>query len=211
MRRPPAKWQATPPPAPGTKGGGTVGADRLGARAARMEAAAGGIVGDARHDAFGCPSGCPAPCRAARDAADQRLRIGMARVPRRSRRPVPCSATRPAYITTTRSQACATTPMSWVISISASPRCRDQIDQEPDDLRLDRHVERRGRLVGDQQVGIGGKRHGDDDALLHAAGQLVRIEMVDRGRLGDAQLRHQLDAARPRRRPVEPEMQPRTT
>ncbi len=43
------------------------------------------------------------------------------------------------------------------------------------DLRLDGDVERRRRLVGDQELGLAGKRHGDHDALAHAAGELVRI------------------------------------
>ena len=36
-------------------------------------------------------------------------------------------------------------------------------------------VERGGRLVGDDQARIAGKRHGDQHALAHAAGQLMRI------------------------------------
>ena len=35
-------------------------------------------------------------------------------------------------------------------------------------LRLNRDVERGGRLVGDQQLGAAGDRHGDHDALSHA-------------------------------------------
>ena len=46
------------------------------------------------------------------------------------------------------------------------------------DLRLDRHVERGRRLVGDQHLRIVGDRHGDHGALPHAAGELVRI-LVD--------------------------------
>ena len=42
-------------------------------------------------------------------------------------------------------------------------------------LRLNRHVERRDRLVGDDEVRIGGQRACDADALLLAAGKLVRI------------------------------------
>ena len=44
-----------------------------------------------------------------------------------------------------------------------------------DDLRLDRHVERGRRLVGDQHGGIARERHRDHHALAHAAGELVRI------------------------------------
>ena len=48
------------------------------------------------------------------------------------------------------------------------------------DLRLDRDVERRGRLVGDQHLRVAGERHRDHHALAHAAGKLVRI-LVERG------------------------------
>ena len=50
-----------------------------------------------------------------------------------------------------------------------------QILQQVDDLRLDRHVEGRNRLVADDQLGISRKRPGDADALALAAGELVRI------------------------------------
>ena len=39
---------------------------------------------------------------------------------------------------------------------------------------LDRHVQGGGRLIGDQQLRLAGERHGDHDALRHAAGQFVR-------------------------------------
>ena len=50
-----------------------------------------------------------------------------------------------------------------------------QLLDQVDDLRLDRHVERRDRLVGDDEVRIGGQRARDADALLLPAGELVRI------------------------------------
>ena len=50
-----------------------------------------------------------------------------------------------------------------------------QILEQLDDLRLDRDVERGGRLVGDQHVGLAQQRHGDHDALAHAAAELMRI------------------------------------
>ena len=46
-----------------------------------------------------------------------------------------------------------------------------QVLQQVEDLRLDGDVERRRRLVGDQQRGLAGQRHGDHDPLAHAAGQ----------------------------------------
>ncbi len=42
-------------------------------------------------------------------------------------------------------------------------------------LGLDGHIQRRGRLVGDQQPRVAGEGHGDHGALAHAAGKLVRI------------------------------------
>jgi hypothetical protein len=50
----------------------------------------------------------------------------------------------------------------------------DQLAQQLEDLRRDRHVECRGRLVGDEQARLAGQRHRDHHALPHAAGQLVR-------------------------------------
>ena len=50
-----------------------------------------------------------------------------------------------------------------------------QVAHEVEDLRLDRDVERGRRLVGDEQFRIARERHGDHDALAHAAGELVRI------------------------------------
>ena len=68
-------------------------------------------------------------------------------------------------------------------------------DQQVEDLRLDGDVERGGRLVGDQQLGIAGDRHRDHDALAHAAGQLVRKGIEPRRRGGNADLLQQLDGA----------------
>ena len=55
-----------------------------------------------------------------------------------------------------------------------------QIDQQVDDLRLHRHVERRDRLVADDQVGARRQRARDADALALAAGELVRIAVRSR-------------------------------
>ncbi len=43
------------------------------------------------------------------------------------------------------------------------------------DLGLDRHIQRRRRFIGDDQVGLVQKGDGDRHPLAHAAGQLVRI------------------------------------
>jgi hypothetical protein len=73
-----------------------------------------------------------------------------------------------------------------------------QAAHELEDLRLDRDVERGGRLVGDQQVGVGRERHGDHHALAHAAGQLVRILLGAPSGVGDADEAEHLDGAVPR-------------
>ena len=70
--------------------------------------------------------------------------------------------------------------------------------EQREDLRLDGHVERRRRLVGDQQLGLVGERHRDHHALAHAAGELVRVGVHAPGRIGDADELEQLDRARSR-------------
>ena len=90
-------------------------------------------------------------------------------------RPAPSSTTRPAYITTTRSASPATTPRSWVTSTSASPISRCSSSEQLEDLRLRGHVERGGRLVGDQHLRPVRQRHRQHHPLAHAARELVRV------------------------------------
>ena len=85
------------------------------------------------------------------------------------------SAARPAYMTMTSSAMSATTPRSCVIMISAVPILLLQAQQQVDDLRLHGGVERRGGLVGDDQLRGERQRHGDHRPLPHAAGELVRV------------------------------------
>ena len=77
---------------------------------------------------------------------------------------------------------------------------RLQVLEQLQDLRLHGDVERGRRLVGDQQVGPVGERHGDHHALALAAGKLVRIGAEPLGRIDDADLGQKLDDARFRRR-----------
>ena len=72
--------------------------------------------------------------------------------------------------------------------------------QQLQHLRLDGHVQRRGRLVGDQQAGMAGERDGDHHALLHAAGHLERILVEAARRVGNADRVEQL--AGPARRRI---------
>src|SRR6185437_9738960 len=62
----------------------------------------------------------------------------------------------------------------------------DQASEQAEDLGLHDDVERRGRLVGDDQVGLAGQRHGDHDPLALAAGQLVGVACLPPGRHADA-------------------------
>jgi hypothetical protein len=66
--------------------------------------------------------------------------------------------------------------------------CRNLLDQL-DDAGLHRHVERGGRLVEEKQFWVGQERHGNDDALLLTAGDLVRIGAHDAIGIGDAHIR----------------------
>ncbi len=55
--------------------------------------------------------------------------------------------------------------------IQLPPQFLHQIE----DLGLHRHVERGGRFVGDQKVGLAQCRHGDHHPLAHAPGKFVGI------------------------------------
>ena len=70
-----------------------------------------------------------------------------------------------------------------------------QPPQQLDDLGLERDVERTRRLVRDQQRRLEQQRHGDHDALPHAARELVRIVVQALGGVGDADLLEQLQRA----------------
>ena len=73
-----------------------------------------------------------------------------------------------------------------------------QIVDQRQDLRLHGHVQRCGRLVGDDHVGVVAQRHGDADALAHAAGKLVWVTAEDPLRVGDPHLRQQRQGMLPR-------------
>ena len=64
-----------------------------------------------------------------------------------------------------------------------------QLADQLQDLRLRRHVERRGRLVGDQQRRVEHQGGGDHDALALAARDLVRIDVDQALRLGQVHRR----------------------
>jgi len=61
-----------------------------------------------------------------------------------------------------------------------------QVGEQVEDLPAQRHVERRGGLVGEQQRGLARERHGDHGALALAAAELVRVGAGAPCGLGDA-------------------------
>ena len=73
-----------------------------------------------------------------------------------------------------------------------------QAHQHLKDLRLHGYVERRGGLVGDDQLGFAGKRNRDHHALAHAARKLVRVEAHHTLRVADVHGREALQHAQPR-------------
>ncbi len=79
-----------------------------------------------------------------------------------------------------------------------------QFLQQRQNLGLHRHVERGGRLVGDQEVGTQRKRHGDHHALTLAAGKLVRIFAHGAFRVGNAHPRQQAHSLAPGRSGLHP-------
>ena len=66
-----------------------------------------------------------------------------------------------------------------------------ELTHELQDLALDGDVQRRGGLIGDQQLGLAGQRHGNHHALLLAARHLVRVGGHAPRRLRDAHLGQQ--------------------
>ena len=73
-----------------------------------------------------------------------------------------------------------------------------QILHQFENLRLNGDVERRGRLVRDDELRIAGQSDRDHHALAHAAGKLMRILVEPAHRVGDADQLHQFDGARRR-------------
>ena len=110
-------------------------------------------------------------------------------------------------MTQTRSAILRTMPRSWVMNSMRHAEPRLELLQQLEDLRLDGDVERGGRLVGDQEVGLVGERHGDHHALALAARELMRIALEPARRIGNADLAEQLDDARARGRSLDAAVQ----
>jgi hypothetical protein len=83
-----------------------------------------------------------------------------------------------------------------------------QLPDELEDLRLDGDVERRRRLVGDQQPRLARQRHRDHHALAHPARKLVRVAVEHLRRLRDADLLEHAQRLPPGRREILALVQP---
>ena len=179
-----AKWQAARWSDPGacTSGGSSSCAERrLRDRAARMEAAASREVERARRVADDArPLGARGRARAAgRPAASPACRGGGDRRTARSVGAV--STMRPRYMTATRSHTWRTTARLCAISSMRQAELLAQLREQVQNRRLHRDVERRDRLVGDQELGLESERARDRDALALAARELPRVGVERRG------------------------------
>ena len=81
-----------------------------------------------------------------------------------------------------------------------------EVLEQLQDLRLDGDVQGGGRLVGDQEVGLVGQRHGDHHPLALAAGQLVREGAKPGFGLRDLHQPQELEGARARLLPAQAAM-----
>ena len=87
----------------------------------------------------------------------------------------------PPYMTATRSQTWRTVERSCEMKRYERPSRRCRSMQEVEDLRAHRDVERRDRLVADDQRRVGRERPRDRDALALAARELQRAPLAEVG------------------------------
>jgi hypothetical protein len=73
------------------------------------------------------------------------------------------------------------------------PQLLLQLTDEVQNLRLGRHIQRRGWLVRDQQARTAGQTHGDHRPLAHPTAELERIRVVALVGPWDAYLPQQLN------------------
>ena len=78
-------------------------------------------------------------------------------------------------MTATWSQKWRTTHRSWATKMKARSSSSQELGEEVHHLGLDRDVEGRDRLVGDDELRLDREGAGDADALALAAGELRRV------------------------------------
>ena len=120
-----------------------------------------------------------------RDGRQQRLRVRVAGPLVDRRRGCRSSTILPRYITATRSEMWRTTRQVVGDEHVGQAELVLQLLEQVDDAGLDRHVERRHRLVEHDQLRLEGEGPGDADALALAAGELVRVPVGVLGRQAD--------------------------
>ena len=87
----------------------------------------------------------------------------------------------PAVITTTRSASAIASSRSWVTNTTAAPVPAHSSQQLVLHQLAGLHVERAEGLVHQQDLGLVDQRLGHRDALAHAAGELVRVAVLEAG------------------------------
>ena len=112
----------------------------------------------------------------------------------------PRSITRPRYITTISSHRYSTTARSCEMNSMLRPERLLQLLQQVQDLRLDRDVERRDRLVGDEELGLDGQARGRCRCAA-AARRRTRAGSAGHGRDAGRPARAARRSARAARRP----------
>ena len=78
----------------------------------------------------------------------------------------------------------------------------DQVAQSVQDGGFGGDIKPGGRLIHDEQFRIADQRHGDGDALLHAAAQFVRVALGDALGVNEADIAENAHHAFPRFGPV---------
>ena len=118
----------------------------------------------------------------ARAGLQQRVRVGVARAPRARRRPRPASMIWPPNSNVTR--VADLRDDAEIVGDEQHRRAVRglHVADQAQDLFLHRHVERRRRLVGDDELRLQREGGGDQHALPHAAGELVRESCAARAR-----------------------------
>src|SRR5438270_840453 len=175
--------------------------------AARMERAPGGKVDEAGRQALDGPERLVLLGVEARDRAEQRPRVGMLRV----REDVGGRSRLDDLAGVHHDQALAHAGDHAEVVRDQDRRGAEltvHVTEKVEDLRLDGHVERGRRLVGDQHLRRRRQPHRDHDSLAHAAGELVRVVLLPRSRRRYAHAPKHFDRRRERPLGVEAVVQP---
>ena len=109
----------------------------------------------------------------------------------------PSSTRLPAYITATRSATCEIDGEIVRDEEHRQSKFVAKVVQQIEDLLLYRHIERGGRLVGNQQLRTIDDGHRNHDALPHASRELMRIAAGALLGVGNGNVAHAFDRSLP--------------